>query len=85
NAFNQTTSEIAKLVNKSVPTVEKLLLLSTANHDVQKEGKSGTVSVDGAGDPGKEAGENPRQVLPKQKPTPASKDTTTTEIYTICE
>lgn len=50
NAFNQTTSEIAKLVNKSVPTVEKLLLLSTANHDVQKEVKSGTVSVDVAVD-----------------------------------
>lgn len=59
NAFNQTTSEIAKLVNKSLPTVEKLLLLSTANHDVQNEVKSGAVSVDVAVDRVKEFGERP--------------------------
>jgi hypothetical protein len=59
NAFNQTTSEIAKLVNKSVPTVEKLLLLSTANHDVQKEVKSGTVSVDVAVDRVKSSAKRP--------------------------
>ncbi|MDF3691397.1 chromosome partitioning protein ParB, partial [Enterobacter hormaechei] len=67
NAFNQTTSEIAKLVNKSVPTVEKLLLLSTANHDVQKEVKSGTVSVDVAVDRVKEFGEKAGEVLQKDK------------------
>ncbi|MBT1712757.1 chromosome partitioning protein ParB [Enterobacter dykesii] len=67
NAFNQTTSEIAKLVNKSVPTVEKLLLLSTANQDVQKEVKSGTVSVDVAVDRVKEFGEKAGEVLQKDK------------------
>lgn len=73
NAFNQTTSEIAKLVNKSVPTVEKLLLLSTANHDVQKEVKSGTVSVDVAVDRVKEFGEKAGEVLQKDKATAAAK------------
>ena len=63
NAFNQTTSEIAKLVNKSLPTVEKLLLLSTANQDVQNEVKSGAVSV------GEKAGE----VLQKDKASAAAK------------
>lgn len=73
NAFNQTTSEIAKLVNKSVPTVEKLLLLSTANHDVQKEVKSGTVSVDVAVDRVKEFGEKAGEVLQKDKAYAAAK------------
>lgn len=73
NAFNQTTSEIAKLVNKSVPTVEKLLLLSTANHDVQKEVKSGTVSVDVAVDRVKEFGEKAGEVLQKDKASAAAK------------
>jgi ParB-like chromosome segregation protein Spo0J len=39
--FNLTTQEIAKLVHKSVPTVEKLLTLATANHDVQQIVKNG--------------------------------------------
>lgn len=73
NAFNQTTSEIAKLVNKSVPTVEKLLLLSTANHDVQKEVKSGSVSVDVAVDRVKEFGEKAGEVLQKDKASAAAK------------
>ncbi|NHA10142.1 chromosome partitioning protein ParB [Enterobacter roggenkampii] len=73
NAFNQTTSEIAKLVNKSVPTVEKLLLLSTANHDVQKEVKSGTVSVDVAVDRVKEFGEKAGEVLQKDKASAAAR------------
>ena len=73
NAFNQTTSEIAKLVNKSVPTVEKLLLLSTANHDVQKEVKSGAVSVDVAVDRVKEFGEKAGEVLQKDKASAAAK------------
>ncbi|NTZ40019.1 chromosome partitioning protein ParB [Enterobacter sp. JMULE2] len=72
NAFNQTTSEIAKLVNKSVPTVEKLLLLSTANHDVQQEVKSGAVSVDVAVDRVKEFGELAGEVLQKDKASAAS-------------
>ncbi len=73
NAFNQTTSEIAKLVNKSVPTVEKLLLLSTANHDVQKEVKSGTVSVDVAVDRVKEFGEKAGEVLQNDKASAAAR------------
>lgn len=73
NAFNQTTSEIAKLVNKSVPTVEKLLLLSTANQDVQKEVKSGNVSVDVAVDRVKEFGEKAGEVLQKDKASAAAK------------
>ena len=73
NAFNQTTSEIAKLVNKSVLTVEKLLLLSTANHDVQQEVKSGTVSVDVAVNRVKEFGEKAGEVLQKDKASAAAK------------
>lgn len=72
NAFNQTTSEIAKLVNKSVTTVEKLLLLSAANHDVQREVKSGAVSVDVAVDRVKEYGEKAGDVLQKDKAAAAA-------------
>ncbi|KKY90246.1 chromosome partitioning protein ParB [Enterobacter cloacae] len=67
NAFNQTTSEIAKLVNKSVATVEKLLTLSTANYDVQQEVKSGAVSVDVAVDRVKTFGEKAGDVLQQDK------------------
>lgn len=67
NAFNQTTSEIAKLVNKSVSTVEKLLTLSTANYDVQQEVKSGAVSVDVAVDRVKTFGEKAGDVLQQDK------------------
>lgn len=67
NAFNQTTSEIAKLVNKSQTTVEKLLTLSTANHDVQQEVNSGAVSVDVAVDRVKNYGENAGKVLQHDK------------------
>ncbi|EEW3262267.1 hypothetical protein [Escherichia coli] len=73
NAFNQTTSEIAKLVNKSVPTVEKLLLLSTANHDVQREVKSGAVSVEVAVGRVKEYGEKAGDVLQQDKAAAAAK------------
>lgn len=45
-AFNLTTAEIAKLVNKSLPTVEKLLALSVTDHAVQQTVKNGEVSVD---------------------------------------
>ncbi|MFH8134177.1 ParB/RepB/Spo0J family partition protein [Pantoea osteomyelitidis] len=65
--FNLTTAEIAKLVNKSLPTVEKLLTLSTANHDVQQSVKAGEVSVDVAVDRVKQHGENAGKVLEKDK------------------
>ncbi|KMK08147.1 chromosome partitioning protein ParB [Pluralibacter gergoviae] len=45
-AFNLTSAEIAKLVNKSLPTVEKLLALSVTDHAVQQTVKNGEVSVD---------------------------------------
>lgn len=61
--FNLTTSEISKLVHKSIPTVENLLTLSTASHSVQQKVKSGAVSVDVAVDRVKEHGENAEQVL----------------------
>lgn len=76
NAFNQTTSEIAKLVNKSVATVEKLLLLSTANHDVQQEVKSGAVSVDVAVDRVIEYGEQAGKVLQHDKAVAAAQGKT---------
>lgn len=65
--FNLTTSEISKLVHKSVPTVENLLTLSTASHSVQQKVKSGAVSVDVAVDRVKEHGENAEQVLTKDE------------------
>ncbi len=70
--FNLTTAEIAKLVNKSIPTVEKLLTLSTANHDVQQEVKSGAVSVDVAIDRVKEHGEKAGEVLQQDKAAAAA-------------
>lgn len=76
NAFNQTTSEIAKLVNKSVATVEKLLTLSTANYDVQQEVKSGAVSVDVAVDRVKEFGEKAGEVLQHDKAVAAAQGKT---------
>lgn len=65
--FNLTTSEISKLVHKSIPTVENLLTLSTASHSVQQKVKSGAVSVDVAVDRVKEHGENAEQVLKKDE------------------
>ena len=76
NAFNQTTSEIAKLVNKSVSTVEKLLTLSTANYDVQQEVKSGAVSVDVAVDRVREYGEQAGEVLQHDKAVAAAQGKT---------
>ena len=76
NAFNQSTSEIAKLVNKSVATVEKLLTLSTANYDVQQEVKSGAVSVDVAVDRVKEFGEKAGEVLQHDKAVAAAQGKT---------
>ncbi len=71
-AFNQTTSEIAKLVNKSIPTVEKLLTLSSANYDVKQVVKAGEVSVDVAVDRVKEHGENAGKVLEQDKAVAAA-------------
>lgn len=62
-AFNLTKQEISKLVNKSLPTIENLLALSTANHDVQQSVKSGSVSVDVAVSRVKEHGDNAGKVL----------------------
>lgn len=61
--FNLSTAEISKLVHKSIPTVEKLLTLSIANHDVQQAVKAGAVSVEVAVDRVKEHGENAGNVL----------------------
>jgi hypothetical protein len=71
-AFNLTKQEIAKLVNKSLPTIENLLTLSTANHDVQQSVKSGEVSVDAAVDRVKEFGENAGKVLEQDKANAAA-------------
>lgn len=73
NAFNQTTSEIAKLVNKSVSTVEKLLTLSTANYDVQQEVKSGAVSVEVAVYRVREYGEKAGEILQQDKELAAAR------------
>jgi ParB family transcriptional regulator, chromosome partitioning protein len=87
NAFNQTTSEIAKLVNKSVATVEKLLTLSTANYDVQQEVKSGAVSVDVAVDRVREFGEQAGEVLQHDKAVAAAQGKTkvTRSSIAVCE
>ena len=62
-AFNLTPDEIAKLINKSRATVDKLLILSTSNNDVQQLVKSGEVAMDVAVDRVKEHGENAGDVL----------------------
>ncbi|MGK0686136.1 ParB/RepB/Spo0J family partition protein [Serratia marcescens] len=46
--FNLSPDEIATLVGKSRTTVDKLLALSQANHDVQTLVKDGAVAVDAA-------------------------------------
>jgi len=66
-AFNLNTSEIAKLVHKSIPTVENLLALSAANHNVQQLVKDGDVSVEVAVDRVKEHGEKAAEILEKDK------------------
>lgn len=71
-AFNLTTAEISKLINKSVPWIEKLMTLSTANHDVQMAVKSGEVSLDVAIDRVKEYGEKAGKVLEQDKATAAA-------------
>lgn len=67
SAFNLTTAEIAKLVNKSLPVVEKLLALSVADHAVQQTVKNGEVSVDVAVSRVDEFGERAAEVLEQDK------------------
>lgn len=71
-AFNLTKQEIARLVNKSLPTIENLLTLSNANHDVQQKVKAGEVSTGVAVDRVKEFGEKAGEVLEKDKATAAA-------------
>ncbi|POP42361.1 chromosome partitioning protein ParB [Superficieibacter electus] len=71
-AFNLTAAEIAKLVHKSTPTVEKLLTLSTADHDVQQAVKSGEVSVGVALERMKEHGEKAGAVIEQDKAAAAA-------------
>ncbi|EJR0236056.1 TPA: ParB/RepB/Spo0J family partition protein [Enterobacter hormaechei] len=66
-AFNLTKQEIAQKVHKSVGTIEKLLTLAMANHDVQQSVKAGAVSVDVAVDRVKEHGEKAGAVLEQDK------------------
>lgn len=66
-AFNLTKQEIAQKVHKSVATIEKLLTLAMANHDVQQSVKAGAVSVDVAVDRVKEHGEKAGEVLEQDK------------------
>lgn len=61
--FNLTPDEIASLVGKSRATVDKLLALTQANHDVQTLVKDGTVAVDAAVERVKEHGEQAGKVL----------------------
>jgi len=71
-AFNLTLAEIAKMVNKSVPTIEKLLALSTANYDIQQSVQSGEVSVDVAVERVKEYGDNAGKILEQDKAVAAA-------------
>lgn len=66
-AFNLTTSEIASHVGLSVPTVEKLLALSVADHAVQQSVKNNQVSVDVAISRVEEFGSRAAEVLEQDK------------------
>lgn len=61
--FNLPPDEIALLVGKSRATVDKLLALSQANHDVQTLVREGSVAVDAAVDRVKEHGEAAGKIL----------------------
>ncbi|RZV01042.1 UNVERIFIED_ORG: ParB/RepB/Spo0J family partition protein [Serratia quinivorans] len=61
--FNLSPDEIAALVGKSRGTVDKLLTLTQANHDVQALVREGSVAVDAAVDRVKEHGEAAGKVL----------------------
>lgn len=71
-AFNLTNAEIAKYVHLSIPTVEKLLTLSMANHDVQQAVRSGEVALSVAVDRVKEFGEGAGKVLEQDKAAAAA-------------
>lgn len=71
-AFNLTRQEIAQLVNKSLPTIENLITLSTANHDVQQSVKTGEVSVGVAVERVRTHGENAGAVLQQDKAAAAA-------------
>lgn len=62
-AFNLTPDEIAKKINKSRATVDKLLILSRSNHDVQQMVKAGEVAVDVAVDRVRKEGESAGESL----------------------
>lgn len=66
-AFNLTTQEIARYVHLSVPTVEKLMTLSMANHDVQQAVQSGDVALSAAVERVKEFGEKAGEILEQDK------------------
>lgn len=70
--FNLSAAEIAKLVHKSIPTVENLLTLNAANHDVQEAVKAGEVSVSVAVERVKEFGEKAGEVLEQDKAAAAA-------------
>ncbi len=61
--FNLSPDKIASLVGKSRTTVDKLLALTQANHDVQTLVKDGAVAVDAAVERVKEHGEQAGKVL----------------------
>lgn len=61
--FNLTPDEIASLVGKSRATVDKLLALTQANHDVQTLVKDGAVAVDAAVERVREHGGQAGKVL----------------------
>ncbi len=61
--FNLSPDEIAALVGKSRATVDKLLALTQANHDVQTLVKDGAVAVDAAVERVKEHGDQAGKVL----------------------
>lgn len=63
SGFNLSPDEIAALVGKSRATVDKLLALTQANHDVQTLVKDGAVAVDAAVERVKEHGEQAGKVL----------------------
>lgn len=71
-AFNLSKSEIAKLVHKSLPTIEKLMTLGSANHDVQQSVRDGQVSVEVAAERVKQHGENAGKVLEQDKAVAAA-------------
>ncbi|WP_405424110.1 chromosome partitioning protein ParB [Pantoea stewartii] len=71
-AFNLTNAEIAAYVGMSVPTVEKLLALSQADHAVQLKVKNNEVSVDVAVSRIEKFGSRAAEILEEDKIKAAS-------------